>query len=105
MVAADERKRLKREKAKKHIEHQRHGASLSDDNDDDDGDDEDTEDEYGDPVVLRSIPDVFQKSSDGARSSGAGLTASAVDEEDTARKRTALSPPQGAKPKVLSCYC
>ena len=56
MVAADERKRLKREKAKKHIEHQRRGDSSSDDDDDDDGDDEDIEDEYGDPAVLWSIP-------------------------------------------------
>ena len=58
MVVADERKRLKREKAKKHTEHQRRGDSSSDD-DDDDGDDEDIEDEYGDPAILRSIPDVF----------------------------------------------
>ena len=57
-VAVDERKRLKREKAKKHTEHQGRGASSSDD-DDDDGDDEDIEDEYGDPAILRSIPDVF----------------------------------------------
>jgi hypothetical protein len=82
-----------REKA----ERQGHGASLLDDDDDDE--DEDTGDDKKDLEVLQCIPDVFKKSGDGAELSGAGSTVRAVDKDGAMREHSALSPPQGLRPK------
>lgn len=85
--------RRSREKAKP----QRCRASPLDDDDDDE--EKDTEDDEEDLEVLQRIPDIFQQSGDGAGSSGAGHTVSAVDKDGVMRKCLALSSPRGPSPK------